>query len=235
MTCGEAKGLLSAYQDGELAQDRRSQVEAHIQGCAECAAILKSNLNLSKAIRAQAPTYAPPESLLRSTEKLVKPRPSWKPFGGGLAVGVGACLAALLFFTWRSSRDFTAELVQDHVNSLMANHLIDVESSDRHTVKPWFQGKTPFAPTVPDLATKGFPLLGGRLDHVDGEPVAALVYGKQKHFINVFVMPDRPSSPSQVSGYNVEHWRMGDLGYWAVSDVSKDDLVAFRFAFQLAH
>jgi anti-sigma factor RsiW len=232
MTCEETRGLLSAYQDGELQGDRLGQVESHLQTCAECAAILKRNLKLSEAIRSQAPSYAPSESLLRSTGQMAARRPAWKPFAGGVTVGLAASVAIMLFFSWRTSKDLTAELVSDHVRSLMASHIIDVVSSDRHTVKPWFLGKVPFAPTVPDLGPDGYPLLGGRLDYVGGEPAAALVYGKQKHVINVFVMPERGGGAAQLNGYNIEHWRIGDLGYWAVSDVTPEDLKAFGATFR---
>jgi anti-sigma factor RsiW len=126
----------------------------------------------------------------------------------------------------------TAQIVDAHVRSLLPRHLLDVESSDRHTVKPWFAGKTDIAPVVVDLADKGFPLLGGRLDYVNGHTAAALVYGRRGHTINLFVWRTTPSEPRDgsfsVRGYSVLHWSNGGLSVWAVSDASLSELEAFR-------
>lgn len=228
MTCDQARDLISAYQDGELPADRQEDMERHLDGCADCSAILGRNLRLSEAIRSQAPVYAVPAGLVATPRR---PALAWRPFAAGLSAGL-AVAAALFWFTMHAPRDLSAELVGDHVRSLMATHLIDVASSDRHTVKPWFLGKVDFAPTVPDLAASGYPLLGGRLDYVARHPVAALVYAKQKHIINVFVMPDRESASTDLNGYSILHWRVGDLGYWAVSDIPREDLAAFEKAFR---
>ena len=128
-----------------------------------------------------------------------------------------------------------AQLVDAHVRSLMPGHLLDVESTDRHTVKPWFAGKTDIAPVVVDLADKGFPLLGGRLDYVDGHTAAALVYGRRAHTINLFVwrtVPgERADGSFSVRGYSVVHWSNGGLSAWAVSDAALSELEAFRDAY----
>jgi anti-sigma factor RsiW len=128
-----------------------------------------------------------------------------------------------------------AQLVDAHVRSLMPGHLLDVESTDRHTVKPWFAGKTDIAPVVVDLADKGFPLLGGRLDYVDGHTAAALVYGRRAHTINLFVWRTVPGELGDgsfsVRGYSVVHWSNGGLSAWAVSDAALSELEAFRDAY----
>jgi len=134
------------------------------------------------------------------------------------------------------------QLIGSHVRSLMANHLTDVASSDQHTVKPWLDAKLDFAPPVVDLASEGFPLIGGRLDYLDNRPVAALVYQRRKHFINLFVWPGeaaaaRPVMAMSHQGYQLLHWADPDFNYWAVSDVSANDLQTFKqqFAAQTPH
>jgi anti-sigma factor RsiW len=129
----------------------------------------------------------------------------------------------------------TNQLVDAHVRSLLPNHLLDVVSTDRHTVKPWFAGKTDIAPPVLDLTDKGFPLLGGRLDYVDGHSAAVLIYGRRLHTINVFVWRTTTAEPRdgsfEVRGHSLLHWTNGGLSYWAVSDAAQPELEAFRDAY----
>src|SRR5436305_1778283 len=129
------------------------------------------------------------------------------------------------------------QLIASHVRSLMASHLTDVASSDQHTVKPWLDVKLDFAPPVVDLSSEGFPLIGGRLDYLDNRPVAALVYGRRKHFINLFVWPatsDEAKAPKTITreGYQLLHWADSDFNYWAVSDVNVNDLQLFKQQFE---
>jgi anti-sigma factor RsiW len=161
-----------------------------------------------------------------------------------LALAAAIVLAAIIAFNLaprlqRPGADqlLATQLIASHVRSLMANHLTDVASSDQHTVKPWLDAKLDFAPVVADLSSDGFPLVGGRLDYLENRPVAALVYQRRKHFINLFVWPAESGSASADKritrqGYQLLHWVDSDFNYWAVSDVSDNDLQAFKQVFE---
>jgi anti-sigma factor RsiW len=161
------------------------------------------------------------------------------PIAAGLviaaAAGWGAGVLRPGARTASPTNGTASQLVDAHVRSLLPGHLLDVESSDRHTVKPWFAGKTDIAPAVVDLSDKGFPLLGGRLDYIDGHTAAALVYGRRGHTINLFVWRTAPSEPADgsfaVRGYSLLHWSNGGLSAWAVSDAALPELEAFREAY----
>jgi len=157
-------------------------------------------------------------------------------------LGLAATLAVAVLLVWNlapglrrpGGEQFLAtELIASHVRSLMVDHLTDVASSDQHTVKPWFDGKLDFAPSVVNSASDGFPLVGGRLDYLNNRPVAALVYQRRKHFINVFIWPVQNGDASEAKpisreGYQLLHWVDRDLNYWAVSDASGNELVALK-------
>jgi anti-sigma factor RsiW len=162
------------------------------------------------------------------------------------AAVIVACVSGSMWFvrsTTRAARmsdpaDAVAqEVVSSHVRALMGEHLFDVKSTDQHTVKPWFLGKLDFSPPVTDLAQAGFPLTGGRLDYVAGHPVAALVYTRGQHTINVFVWPEgsdtiRSGDARTIRGFHVRHWTDGGMAYWAVSDVNDADLDQFVHTLQ---
>jgi anti-sigma factor RsiW len=157
---------------------------------------------------------------------------SWRWVGAAAAVLLVVVVAARIGSNWIApSHDelIAKEIVGGHIRSLMANHLSDVTSTDQHTVKPWFDGKLTFAPPVVDLRQEGFPLIGGRLDYVDGKPVAALVYQRRLHYINVFIwpstgVPDAAPASEALEGYNILHWSQSGMTSWAISDLSADDL-----------
>jgi anti-sigma factor RsiW len=161
-----------------------------------------------------------------------------------LALAAAIVLAAIIISNWLprlqrpgSGQFLATQLVASHVRSLMANHLSDVASSDQHTVKPWLDERLDFAPPVVDLTNEGFPLVGGRLDYLNNRPVAALVYHRRKHFINLFIWPESPAAdkmPKTLTrdGYQLLHWYGSPFSYWAVSDVSEVDLQAFKQAFE---
>ncbi|SRR6266581_3191730 len=199
---------------------------------------------LSGLIRAHATRYRASPALestvrteiaLQSAAERRPPRslpwrwPAWgfaaAGFAGGIIVSALVVLAAGR--PGDAADKLEGELVNSHVRALMANHLTDVASADQHTVKPWFQGKLDYSPPVQDLAGQGFPLIGGRLDYLSGRAVAALVYRRRDHLINVFVWPDaaeEPRKPNIHQGYNVLGWRGAGMQYWAVSDLNAEEL-----------
>jgi anti-sigma factor RsiW len=147
---------------------------------------------------------------------------------------LAASLALLLVVPLQTTPTIEHELVESHVRSMLADHLIDVKTSDRHVVRPWFNGKIDFAPRVPELSPARFPLVGGRLDYVGDRVVAALVYRRRQHTINLFVWPQPAEMPTEreLQGYSLAEWSEGNLRYGAVSDVDRNDLGRFRTAFQ---
>jgi len=165
--------------------------------------------------------------------------PGWLAFAASIliAVAVGSS-GTWLISGERQQSAIANEVIDSHLRSLLADHLTDVVSSDKHTVKPWFAGRTELSPPGVDLAAQGFPLVGGRLDLIAGKPVPALVYRAGKHVINVFVLPASPGGDHAETvtrrGYTLRHWSNGDLGYWAVTDASSDEFAKFEHAFRAA-
>ena len=176
----------------------------------------------------------------RAERRFVVSEMPWNWLALAAAIILAAIIASSLFPRLKqpgSDQFLATQLIASHVRSLMANHLTDVASSDQHTVKPWLDAKLDFAPAVVDLSSEGFPLIGGRLDYLDNRPVAALVYQRRKHFINLFVWPKTPGITETEKtitrqGYHLHHWTDLDFNYWAVSDVSEADLDAFKKAFE---
>src|SRR5215471_9580351 len=187
-----------------------------------------------------APDAQPPFRRMQSELRTIFFATPWS----WLAVAAAIILAAIVGWNLvprlqRPGDDqfLATQLIASHVRSLMANHLTDVASSDQHTVKPWLDTKLDFAAPVVDLSGEGFPLIGGRLDYLDNRPVAALVYGRRKHFINLFVWPaasDEAKAPKAITrdGYQLLHWADSDFNYWAVSDVNINDLQLFKQQFE---
>ena len=238
MTCDTMKTVLHGYLDGELDAARAAEFEAHLEGCPQCLAELESQETLRTSIRNAGLFERAPSALrqrvLASTNVAAR-RDAKQAEWSWLAWA--ACFLVLLYAGWQVARDsfarrtdgaLTTQVIDDHIRSLQPGHLSDVISTDQHTVKPWFDGKLDFAPPVTDFTEQGFPLQGGRLDVVDGRTVAALVYGRRKHFINVFVWPKTGAASAAESGsrngYNWERWNDGRFEMWAVSDVSAGDL-----------
>lgn len=241
MTCDEVKPLLNARIDGEIEPAQRAALDSHIETCSACAADRLELENLRSAIREEMPYYKAPGHLrtqvrlaLRGAEYLDTRthRTDWRIWGAVAATLVLCALAAMPFLLYtRSQHQLMAEeLLSAHQRALIGRS-VDVISSDQHTVKPWFNGKLPFSPPVTDLASDGFPLEGGRVDYAGERPVAALVYGRRLHKIDVFVRPSdgekEPPSRFGRDGYNEISWKKGDFLFTAVSDLNDAELTAF--------
>jgi anti-sigma factor RsiW len=201
--------------------------------------------SLRDAVGVRASRTAARENHASLTSRWAKRRPilpeiPWNWLALAAAIILAAIIASSFLPRLRpptSDQFLATQLIASHVRSLMADHLTDVASSDQHTVKPWLDTKLDFAPPVVDLSSEGFPLIGGRLDYLDNRPVAALVYGRRKHFINLFVWPaasDEAKAPKTITreGYQLLHWADSDFNYWAVSDVNVNDLQTFKQQFE---
>jgi len=270
MDCKKAQLLINAYLDGELDLSASLELEAHLADCAACRSRREELAKLSGRLRACLTRHAAPEGLHARVAQLaaagapltqegISPTQAARPSSMGrwqrrqfMALAASVLLAVFAsggttFLLMRPAPEdpLAAEVVGSHIRSLMADHLIDVASSDQHTVKPWFDGRLDLAPAVIDLKAQGFALVGGRLDYIDRQPVAAVVYRRGKHLINLFAWPSsggrggdggsasRPTASTPVRvmtirGYNVVAWTSGDLAYWAVSDVNPKDLATLQ-------
>jgi anti-sigma factor RsiW len=235
MTCRETKNLLNAYVDGELDSGGSLGVEKHVQGCASCLTDVESLHALASAIENGGLRFTAPQRLKMNVQAAIReanPAPTRSIFNWRWASAVAAAvLIVVVSMQWLkpSQETLVNEIVSSHVRSMMANHITDVASSDRHTVKPWFGGKLDYSPPVKDLTDQGFRLLGGRLDYVDSRPVAALVYQRSQHLINLFVWPSNNTVTKQEDqltrqGYNLIHWTQSGMSYWLVSELNLAEL-----------
>jgi mycothiol system anti-sigma-R factor len=250
VSCDLTQRYVAGYLDGELDLVRTIEMETHLKSCPACAQELESQRALRAALQRSSLAYTAPavlreriQSSLRASSgpDVRETRIKWPSLNIWQLAGAFALLALISVSGWQftarlrapsSDQRIAAEVFSSHVRSLEASHLMDVISTDQHTVKPWFDGKLDFSPPVEDLASDGFPLAGGRLDYLEGREVAALVYQRRKHFINVFVWPNPPGMNSTQAiesrqGYNLVRWSRGGFEFWAVSDVAASDLAQF--------
>jgi anti-sigma factor RsiW len=244
MNCQQAKPLIDPYADGELEAAAIVELEQHLQSCSACGIAWRNLQSLKKTLKQDALYFTAPEELRRRIKSAL-PSPinvvlPWKAWNWNwlttvMSVAAAACLTLLLAVTQTrlsSEQSLAREVVSSHIRSLMANHALDVVSTDQHTVKPWFNGKLDFSPPVKNLTEQGFPLIGGRLDYVGGRSVAALVFQRNKHTINLFIWPvteknSNPTSSASIQGYNLIHWSDSKMSFWAVSDLNEKELTGF--------
>jgi mycothiol system anti-sigma-R factor len=247
MPCAEPSIRLQAYFDGELDAVTSAEIERHLDACADCRAILSELEELRTAVRGHSTFERAPAALRerisaaldRESEAPAVREPSARrgapghrslwlgPFFSGAIGGAALAACAAFFLIGPVSSPLLDDLVNAHVRSLMPAHLIDVESTDRHTVKPWFAGHADVSPTVADFADQGYKLIGGRADYFDGQRAAVVVYQHGAHVINVFSWAaERGRLPKDTTrnGYHLAFWRVGNLNYCAVSDTGWDEL-----------
>lgn len=238
MSCEQTPTVLHGYLDGELDATGAAEFEHHLEMCSECLKALEAQESLRSSIqRAQLYERAPVSLRRKVSAALPAARATGFSLSGMWMRWLAATAAILLVASvgWRvlpglrgTDNYEAAAMIDAHLRSLQAGHLVDVASTDQHTVKPWFDGRIDFAPPVHDFAEDGFPLQGGRLDVLRGRSVAALVYGRRKHIVNVFVWPtaerDHAARSGSQLGYQWVEWRKGGMEFCAVSDTSAADL-----------
>jgi anti-sigma factor RsiW len=246
MTCAEAEILLHALLDDELDAGHAHDVEAHVASCPRCAAELRAYREMRRAMPAAQLRFAAPMSLRHRIERALPPasprvssrRSVLKGFAMGTALSA-AMAASLVIAVIRTDQDqrVLGDVFSAHVRSLQADHLTDVQTSDQHTVKPWFNGKVDVAPPVVDLTAQGFTLIGGRLDFIDGRAVASIVYRRRAHVINLFVIQEAASADhgaklETMQGFNIQRWSAQGLEFFAISDINAEELREFVEKFE---
>jgi anti-sigma factor RsiW len=250
MNCQESHEYIDAYIDNELDVATTILVKQHLRDCAKCQQLLETRKVVVALLNNPEVSFEVPDALFGKIQSVlpavrsgVKRRWgsrfvfSWFAVPLALAATI-AVMLGLIFLNQRGMFDgsrgnaLAQDVISSHVRSLLATHLLDVPSTDQHTVKPWFDGKIKFSPPVRDFADKGFRLIGGRLDYINGREVAALVYQRRLHIINLFIWPlesirNTAAEGFAKDGYNVLHWERDGFEFWAVSDVNTEDLKAF--------
>ncbi|MBV9642674.1 MAG: anti-sigma factor [Verrucomicrobia bacterium] len=250
MNCEECHDYIDAYIDNELDVSATVLVEQHLRDCIRCQQLLDARKTVVTLINDSQVRFEVPDSLLgkvqsvipasrsrlkqRSSSRLAVP---WFSVPLALAATITIMLGLVYtnqrgMFDRSSAKVLAQEVISSHVRSLLGTHLLDVPSTDQHTVKPWFNGKLKFSPPVHDFVNEGFRLIGGRLDYFNGREVAAVVYQRRQHVINLFIWPADPSHNTAATaftkdGYNVSHWARDGFEFWAVSDLNGAELSTF--------
>ncbi len=246
MDCREARALLDPYADGELPLDRSLELERHLAACPTCPGELEAVRSLGAALRERLPYHTAPLELHRAVRSGLARAdgamagaspPQWLRLAASFMLVAVVSSALTYYVTPKAGNGLPEEVFASHVRGMLSgDRLIDVASSDEHTVKPWFNTRLDFAPPVKDLTTEGYPLVGGRVDYVGERSVAALIYQHNKHVITLFIWPATARTAgienSVRQGDNLAHWSDGSMTYWAVSDLNAAELNAFCRMFE---
>jgi anti-sigma factor RsiW len=245
MRCASSRSLLELHLDGELSASESAEIQEHIENCAACDGLYRRLEHLQSDIRKQITRHTAPAQLQRSIQVALRKAAATESQPPRMRWNWMAVAASFLFFASLAlniaslrSRNSAArntlaqEVLSSHLRSLMGTHLLDVPSSDQHTVKPWFNGKLSFSPDVRDFSSQGFRLVGGRVEYIGERPVAALVYQRRQHLVNLFIWPSPSASQSgyselKRSGYNLVSWTKDGMTCWAVSDLQTGELEQF--------
>ena len=235
MTCAEAEPLIGASLDGELDSQTALRIDDHFSTCHRCSVLLDRLQRLQQEIAAAELDWSinadlrPLRAAIRrhTRENWWRAPWLWRSVLGALA----ALLVVMIAIPGGSGNSMERQMVDNHLRSMLAGHLVDVPSSDQHTVKPWFHGKLDFAPSVPDLSADGFTLIGGRLDVVGGRPAAAIVYRRRQHVVNLWIQAadgaQAQLKSTDVKGFHLLQWRKSGMAFWAVSDLNPAELREF--------
>jgi anti-sigma factor RsiW len=256
MTCANCLEMLSSYIDGELSADESAQVREHLQSCADCAPEHRKLLDTSSLVRGRLMRYEAPDVLkariragLVGSPREVEPRPANLPgkrrrdwvreFAAAAVVAiVSSALTVVAVRQGTPDNSVANQVLTSHIRSLMPGHLTDVASNDQHNVKPWFNGRVNVSPAVPRLDSVGFPLIGGRLDYIDGHSAASVVYMRRQHVINVFSWPvagrNGETAATTSNGYNLIGTSKNGVETWFVSDLNIAELKDFAGRFERA-
>jgi anti-sigma factor RsiW len=256
MTCANCLEMLSSYIDGELSADESAQVREHLQNCADCAREHRKLLDTSSLVRGRLMRYEAPDVLkariragLVGSPREVEPRVANLPgkrrrdwvrgFAAAAVVAmVSSALTVVAVRQGTPDNSVANQVLTSHIRSLMPGHLTDVASNDQHNVKPWFNGRVNVSPAVPRLDSVGFPLIGGRLDYIDGHSAASVVYMRRQHVINVFSWPvagrNGETAATTSNGYNLIGTSKNGVETWFVSDLNIAELKDFAGRFERA-
>jgi mycothiol system anti-sigma-R factor len=247
MDCNEIRQLLDAYLDGELEEALQPEVKKHLNSCPDCRKEVEATSGFNSLVRANMPMYRAPAQLKARIRALLReesaPKSDWlfrfrRPliYAAAMLVLGFILVSALRTFSPNKDQELIGQAITNHARSLMVDHLVDVPSSDQHTVKPWFTGKLDYSPPVVDLAQAGYALVGGRIDMLDKRPVAAIVYQHGNHFINVFVWPDAGRKidfeVQSDRGYHFCAWNQAGLNYFCISAGTANDIEKFEDEFR---
>lgn len=249
MVCESWKQKLDTYLDNELPEEDMRTFDEHVRSCPSCSADAIARVQMKRTVHVAGRRFTPSAEFRRRIRQSIAPKPQRIfPLGWVLAAAVAILVAGALISTYIGNRTSSAhvysEIADLHVATLASSSPVDVISTDRHTVKPWFQGKIPFAFSLPEVQNSEFTLLGGRMAYLDQTPGAQLIYNVRKHHISVFVFQERSLrlklpvdenslSPKQVP-FNMETWSQGGLRYFVIGDASGADIDSLAKLFKTA-